>query len=136
LDTDKLTLKEYLASSVISLGVILILMELTLLFFSSEAYGSESASLINTVTLVFILIHVFGSLVGSLVLAIMTFDKPVHIGLVNSLLTYLMEYVVFFFIKDLGKVGLIILIALMVGSFSGVIIAKKVNIKRNIKNPS
>ena len=115
--------KGYLASSAISIGFILVVMEVTRMVLSPEGPGSYSASFLDKITILFMAIHLIGGSLGAFVLAARTPEKPISMGIVTALLTYIIEYVYFYLFGGLTSAGFIILITLIIGGVSGVMLA-------------
>ncbi len=123
IENKNLSFKDYLASSAISIGVILVLMELLSFVVSMESIISNSTNFFNKISLLFMAIHLIGGLVGTFILARKINDPPLHLGVVTSLITYIIEFVYFLLFGGLINAGFLIIVTLMSGSIVGVMIA-------------
>lgn len=123
IENKNLSFKDYLASSAISIGVILVLMELMSFVVSMEGIVSNSTNFFNKISLLFMAIHLIGGLLGTFILARKIIDPPLHLGVVTSLITYIIEFVYFLLFGGLINAGFLIIVTLMSGSIVGVMIA-------------
>ena len=123
IENKNLSFKDYLASSAISIGVILISLELMSFVVSMEGIVSNSTNFFNKISLLFMAIHLIGGLLGAFILARKINEPPLHLGLVTSLITYIIEFFYFSLFGGLINAGFLIIVTLMSGSIVGVMIA-------------
>ena len=119
----KLNYEGYLASSAISFGFILVVMEVTRMSVSLKSPASYSNTFLDRFTLIFIAIHLIGGALGTFIRALRTPEKTIQGGIVTALLTYIIEYVYLYLFGGLISAGFIILVTLLIGGASGVILA-------------